>query len=82
MLRKTADMVESGSCVLTDAQASLIIDQLANRPLSKEQASIFLGMSRSNFDRLVREGKLPKGRKVAGFKELFWFSSELKGFAK
>ena len=40
-------------------------------------ASIALNMSRSKFDTLVKEGKLPKGRKEGGFKELKWYVDEL-----
>ena len=28
--------------------------------------------SRATFDNLVREGVIPRGEKVVGFKELFW----------
>ena len=56
LLRKTADAIDQGTCILTNAQASMIIDELMNRPMSKEQASIYLGMGRSSFDKAVREG--------------------------
>lgn len=29
-------------------------------------------VSRATFDNLVREGVIPRGEKVVGFKELFW----------
>lgn len=38
--------------------------------LSKYQACQYLGVSRATFDNYVREGKLPKGKKTVGFKEL------------
>lgn len=81
MLRQAADAIDSGSCIMTREQANLLLDELANRPMSKEQAAIHLNMSRSNFDRLVREGVIPPGRKVAGFKELIWFSNDLRNVA-
>ena len=56
LLRSTADAIDQGTCILTNAQASMIIDELMNRPMSKEQASIYLGMGRSSFDKAVREG--------------------------
>ena len=34
-------------------------------------------MSRAAFDSLVRAGAIPRGQKVAGFKELFWTEKEL-----
>jgi hypothetical protein len=34
-------------------------------------------MSRSKFDACVREGFIPKGRKVRGYKELRWKKKDL-----
>lgn len=81
LLRKTADAIDQGTCIVTNAQASMIIDELRNRPMSKEQAPIYMGMGRSSFDKAVRDGVIPRGRKVAGFKELLWFSRDLKTVA-
>lgn len=46
-------------------------------PMSKYQAYTYLNMSRARFDNLVREGKIPNGKKVAGFKELSWTKKDL-----
>lgn len=46
--------------------------------LSKVQAYTYLGISRAKFDNLVREGILPRGKKIQGFKELRWFKKDLK----
>ena len=46
--------------------------------LSKVQAYTYLGISRAKFDNLVRESKIPKGKKVQGFKELRWYKKDLK----
>ena len=40
--------------------------------LTKEEASEALGISTSTFDRIVLGGGLPRGRKVAGKKNLLW----------
>lgn len=48
--------------------------------LSKYQACQYLGVSRATFDNYVREGKLPKGKKTVGFKELSWDAGTLKKF--
>lgn len=40
--------------------------------MSKYQACQYLNMSRATFDNYVREGKLPRGKHTAGFKELSW----------
>lgn len=45
--------------------------------MSKAQACDYLDISRSTFDKLVREGKLPRGKKRMGFKELSWKKSDL-----
>ena len=49
-----------------------------DNPMSKYQAYTYLNMSRAKFDNLVREGKLPKGKKIPGWKELVWFKKDLK----
>ena len=49
-----------------------------DEPLSKYQAYTYLNISRAKFDNLVREGRLPKGQKVSGFKELRWYKRDLK----
>lgn len=46
-------------------------------PMSKYQAFTYLNISRAKFDSLVREGKIPRGRKVPGFKELIWYKRDL-----
>ena len=47
-------------------------------PMSKYQAFTYLNISRAAFDNLVREGKIPRGRKVPGFKELMWEKKDLR----
>ena len=47
-------------------------------PMIKYQAYTYLGISRAKFDNLVREGKIPRGRKMSGFKELMWLKKDLK----
>ena len=46
-------------------------------PMSKYQAFTYLNISRAKFDNLIREGKLPRGKKVSGFKELCWYKKDL-----
>lgn len=50
--------------------------------MSKYQACRHLNVSRATFDNYVREGKLPRGKKEAGFKELFWQARDLDEFKK
>lgn len=77
MLRETADKIEVGNCELTDSEAMDIMSVLGHQAMSKEDACIYLGISRSTFDGLIREGVYPKGKKVRGFKELRWYKDEL-----
>lgn len=67
----------SGNCVWNEEQMLEACNAIGHVPVSKENASIALNMSRSKFDTLVKEGKLPKGRKEGGFKELKWYVDEL-----
>ena len=78
LLRATANKIDAGTCELSEEEATQMLEVLSNIALSKEQACIYLNMSRSRFDDLVRQGKLPKGKKRVGFKELFWYKDELK----
>jgi predicted DNA-binding transcriptional regulator AlpA len=45
--------------------------------LNKVGACKFLNMSRATFDRKVKAGELPKGKKIKGWKELCWSRKEL-----
>lgn len=77
MLRETSDKIEVGTCEMSDTDAMELLSILSHRAMSKEDACIYLNISRSRFDDLVREGKLPKGRKRRGFKELVFYQDEL-----
>lgn len=80
-MRDTADKIDAGNCELSADEAMDLLNVLSHESLSKDQACSYLNLSRSRFDDLVREGKLPKGRKVRGFKELRWYKDELKSFS-
>ena len=82
LLRETADKIETGTCELSDSEAMDIMSVLSHEVMSKEQACSYLNISRSKFDSLVGEGKLPKGRKRRGFKELVFYKDELNTYIK
>lgn len=74
--------IDAGNSNIDEDEAIEIIKLLKESvrkdiPMSKYQAYTFLNISRATFDNLVRDGKLPKGKKVAGFKELQWFKKDL-----
>lgn len=75
--------IDAGNSNLDEAEELEILSTIntvmdKNVKLSKYQACDYLGVSRATFDNYVREGKLPKGKKEQGFKELFWTKKELK----
>lgn len=76
-LREIADKIDSDTCELTEEQAMHIMSSIGHEAMSKDSACSYLNISRSKFDSLVAEGKLPKGKKRRGFKELVWFKDEL-----
>lgn len=82
LLAKIVEDIDTGNSTIDDAQYEDILEQVsfftqASTKYSKYQACKYLGISRSTFDGLVREGKLPPGKKQQGFKEIFWTRSTL-----
>ena len=80
-LLKIIDDIDCGNSELTEEEALNTVKLLKkytrkDTPMSKVQAYTYLGVSRATFDNLVKEGKIPKGRKQVGFKELFFSSRE------
>lgn len=73
----TGNKIIAGNCVWNDEQMIEACNLIGHIPISKEKAKIGLNMSRATFDNLVAEGKLPKGRKESGFKELRWYVDEI-----
>lgn len=83
LLHKAADELNGDGCDFSEQDAMKLMDYMGqmregNQRMSKYEACKYLHISRSTFDRMVAEGKLPKGEKRAGFKELSWRKSDLK----
>lgn len=76
-LRDVANKIEKGDCELTDEDAGVILSTISHTPMSKEQDCKYINLQRSRFDDLVREGRIPKGRKTLGRTGLTWFKDEL-----
>lgn len=79
--------IDAGNSNITEEEALELTKVLQSytdktKRLSKYQACQYLNMSRASFDNYVREGLLPRGKKVAGFKELSWEEKELDEFIK
>lgn len=84
-LLKIVDDIDAGNSNLTEEESIELVNrlkELTNRQkrLSKYEACKYLNVSRATFDNYVREGKLPRGAKEAGFKELSWAIKELDEF--
>lgn len=80
-LRNLADRIDSESTYLTEDEQMKIIGVIREmdkeKPMSKYQAFNYLHISRATFDNLVKEGKIPQGKKQQGFNELQWFQKDL-----
>lgn len=86
-LLKIISDIDAGNCDLSlDEEIEVInfINKLSNKEcrMSKYKAYSYLNISRAKFDNLVKEGKLPKGKKQQGFKELSWNKKDLDLFIK
>ena len=68
--------IKLNRCPMTDEQGLDILDIVRHKPMNKEQSCEYIGLARSRFDDLVRDGILPKGRKEKGGK-LYWYQDEL-----
>lgn len=86
-LLKIISDIDAGNYNLSlDEEIEVInfINKLSNKEcrMSKYEAYSYLNISRAKFDNLVKEGKLPKGKKQQGFKELSWNKKDLDLFIK
>ena len=82
LLEKIINDIDCGNSNITEDEAMEMIKVIKSytdktQRLSKYQACQKLNVSRATFDNLVREGVLPRGEKVVGFKELFWLEKDL-----
>ena len=80
LLLKLVDDIDSGNSNISEEEQKEILDilnRIHSSRLSKEAACKYLNVSRATFDNLVRDGKLPRGKKEVGFKELSWTKHEL-----
>lgn len=86
-LLKIIENIDAGNSNISEEDAINTLKYIReltdqDKRLSKYQACQYLNISRSSFDNYVREGKLPKGKKEAGFKELYWSKRELDNYVK
>ncbi len=87
LLEKIVSDIDSGNSNITENEAfelTKILQSYTDKTvkMSKYQACQYLNVSRATFDNYVREGKLPRGKKEAGFKELFYTQKDLDEFKR
>lgn len=85
LLLKIIDNIDTGNSNISTSEAIEVAKILASYTdksvkLSKYQSCNYLNMSRASFDNYIRSGKIPKGIKQQGFKELFWVKKDLDNF--
>jgi len=84
-LLKIVDNINAGNSNISEEEGVALISTLKSFtekdiPMSKYQAFNYLHISRATFDNLVREGKIPQGKKQQGFNELQWFKKDLDAY--
>ena len=87
LLLKIVDDIDAGNSEMSEKELYEVTDLLKrynfrDKYISKYQAFTYLNISRAKFDNLVKEGILPRGKKIEGFKELQWSLKEIKEYGK
>lgn len=87
LLEKIITDLDSGNSNITEEEALKLTKVLQSYTdktvkMSKYQACKYLNVSRATFDNYVREGSIPRGKKEAGFKELFYTKKDLDDFIR
>lgn len=85
LLLEIANSIDENSSYINQEQYEELLSTVnfmtqSNVKYSKYQAINYLNISRATFDNYVADGKIPKGRKQQGFKEIFWLKSDLDKF--
>ena len=85
MLRSIADKIDDGSISSNPEETMQVMETIKGfvdkeKRLSKYEACRYLNVSRATFDNYVRAGRLPRGKKEAGFKELSYSKKDLDKF--
>lgn len=87
LLEKIVSDIDAGNSNITEEEALKLTKVLQSYTdktvkMSKYQACKYLNVSRATFDNYVREGSIPRGKKEAGFKELFYTKKDLDDFVR
>lgn len=87
ILSKIINDIDAGNSNISEDEAmelTKVLQSLTDKTvrMSKYKSCQYLNISRATFDNYIREGKLPKGKKEAGFKELSWDKKTLDEFIR
>ena len=77
LLYQYADNIRADNTHLSEEQAANILSAIAHIEMSKEEVCEYLNISRSRFDDYVREGRIPRGKKVKHKNNLIWYKDEI-----
>lgn len=85
LMLELVDRIDKGNSNLTEEECIQAVGLLNNftrkdEGMSKYSACKYLNVSRATFDNLVKEGKIPIGKHVIGFKEKRWYAKDLEVF--
>lgn len=85
VLLELVDRIDKGNSNLTEEECTQALEVLSkfttkDEGMSKYSACRYLNVSRATFDNLVKEGKIPTGKHVIGFKEKRWYAKDLEIF--
>ena len=75
--------IDAGNSNLSFEQQCNIIRLLSNvnigqeNEMNKTQAADYIGVCRATFDNYVKDGLIPRGKQISGFKELRWYAKDL-----
>jgi excisionase family DNA binding protein len=87
LLVNIIDRIDSGNTNITEEEGLEVINYLnkfnnKDEGISKYSACQYLNISRATFDNLVKEGKLPEGKHIQGFKEKRWYRKDLDDYVR
>lgn len=82
-LVKAIDDIDSGNSNISENDQSKIVNlikDISTLELNKTQASEYLNISKSTFDRYINKKLIPVGHRNQGSKELLWYKTDLNDF--
>lgn len=83
ILQQFINDIDSGNTNINEKEQLEVLNllqKLNQKEFSKLEAANYIGVSRATFDNYVSNGRIPKGIKRIGFKELSWRKCDLDDF--